>query len=508
MRRFVSCALMMIAVGSAGACIRPAAFPCERDEQCDAGSGDGVCQLPEGYCAYEDAACEGGFRFESRAPNGLGGECSAPSSADTSSGTSNDSDGESTGEASCGGPFESCCDESCSGSLVCLGVNCGCGFIATAGEQHTCFVHTDGTTECWGNNERGQLGRTTTGLRDAQPAFVEGLPAPLALSDADGSDHTCVATLSGRVYCWGSNGEGQANADSLDESVPRAHLVADETTFVGWAPRWVATGSRHTCVAGFDDDAEESHVFCWGDNTGDQLGWSGGQPEEVDTAGWRGEVEQLEAGDSHSCVLSVETTGAHHVYCWGLDEFGQLGGGEGDQSGPTPVEVELPADTRILELSASGAHTCAIADQDGVRSIVCWGSNLLGQAVADGSTMAAVPTPVAGLPKSGWLSVAAGADATCATSEDDGMWCWGSNLLDKLLPGDNPETLPPTRIPLLDIGTEAVIPAVGEFHTCAITIMGDMRCWGDGSSGQLGPDAPFIPPPDASPYWTITPTCG
>jgi alpha-tubulin suppressor-like RCC1 family protein len=87
-----------------------------------------------------------------------------------------------------------------------------------AASQHACTI-AGRYVECWGANERGQLGRGT-------PGDVSELPAPTMLSlviDAEDADaglphradiplqiagdetRTCAVMGSGRVYCWGDD---------------------------------------------------------------------------------------------------------------------------------------------------------------------------------------------------------------------------------------------------------------------------------------------------------------
>lgn len=71
---------------------------------------------------------------------------------------------------------------------------------------HVCGI-VDGEVRCFGDNEYGQLGRTTSGPGDSRAERVE-LPAA-AIQVAVGDEHTCAALVDGRVYCWGSDDDGQ-----------------------------------------------------------------------------------------------------------------------------------------------------------------------------------------------------------------------------------------------------------------------------------------------------------
>src|SRR5205807_9107416 len=71
-----------------------------------------------------------------------------------------------------------------------------------AGQQHTCAVLDDGTVQCWGRNNYGQLGDGTLITR-LTPVPVSNLGT--AISIAAGAFHTCALLSSGTVRCWGLN---------------------------------------------------------------------------------------------------------------------------------------------------------------------------------------------------------------------------------------------------------------------------------------------------------------
>jgi hypothetical protein len=90
-----------------------------------------------------------------------------------------------------------------------------------AGVNHTCALTTTGGVYCWGDNGYGQLGNNSTTNSDV-PVQVEGVGGSGLLSGiasiSAGDDHTCALSATGRIDCWGFNGEGNLGNNSTTYS--------------------------------------------------------------------------------------------------------------------------------------------------------------------------------------------------------------------------------------------------------------------------------------------------
>lgn len=185
-------------------------------------------------------------------------------------------------------------------------------------------------------------------------------------------------------------------------------------------------------------------------------------------------VVDMTAGASHTCMLLA----GGKIRCWGLNDSGQLGDG-------TLTNREFPEDVIGMMMAAKGIaagerHTCAVTTQGGVK---CWGSNHDSQ-LGDGTTVDRVaPVTVSGL-TSGMRTVVAGEQHTCGLTVAGGVKCWGSNHKGQLGDGTVENRSTPVDVPGLTSGVSTV--AAGWQHTCAVTIAGDVKCWGDNQDGQLG----------------------
>ncbi len=223
-------------------------------------------------------------------------------------------------------------------------------------------------------------------------------------------------------------------------------------------------------------------VTCWGANLFGQLGdgTTTNRPTMAAVTGLVGGVIALSSGINHTCAL-LSSGG---VSCWGLNFHGQLGDGTKVNSS-VPVNV-AGLDGGAVAISGSGDHTCTLTSGGGVQ---CWGSNLSGQ-LGDGSTTdRSTPVAVVGL-TTGVLAVSAGADHTCAVTAVGSVKCWGHNTFGQLGDGTTTDSSAPVDVSGLADGVIAV--SSGGDHTCALVSTlagaksGGVKCWGGNAFGELG----------------------
>lgn len=267
----------------------------------------------------------------------------------------------------------------------------------------------------------------------------------------------------------------------LSASVPREGGQPLTTTIAGEAkipvvdptPESLAMGPNHTCAVTPQDGA-----YCWGQNQWGELGLGvrGSDefrkvPDEVANSRALG-FRTLTAGVSFTCGLDSE--GRPH--CWGRNELGQLGSGffTDVRVSPTPVEGGF----RFVQLVSGWNHTCGLTE-GGLA--YCWGGNERGQ-LGDGTqTNRLQPRPVTG--GLTFSSLAAGGSHTCGISSGGDAYCWGANDFGALGDGTTDMRLSPVGVSAV---ADYVLLAAGEAHTCALSAGGQAYCWGSNNFGQLG----------------------
>ena len=249
---------------------------------------------------------------------------------------------------------------------------------------------------------------------------------------------------------------------------------------------WISAGRIHSCAL------DSGEAYCWGLNDFGQLGdgnhAESSVPVAVDTSGVLAgkTLTQISAGGDQSCAL--DSAGA--AYCWGHDVLGGLGDGDGPDS-DVPVAVDTSgvlAGKTLTQISSGLLSACAL---DSAGAAYCWGSGGEGQ-LGDGSTAPISGVPVA-VDTSGVLAgktltqISAGNISTCALDSAGAAYCWGDNDGD-LGDGSHADSDVPERVVTSGVlaGKTLTQIAAGNVSTCALDSAGAAYCWGINEDGELG----------------------
>ena len=184
----------------------------------------------------------------------------------------------------------------------------------------------------------------------------------------------------------------------------------------------------------------------------------------------------IAAGGMHTCAVS--STG--RAKCWGYNEYGQLGFAAGVFGVNIPVQV-AGEELGVVFLAGGALSTCAIRVDGEVR---CWGNNEYGQ-LGVGVDKAEIwySRPVIGLPPEKIVAIAPGAFHTCALTAIGDVYCWGVNMQGQLGDGTFINREIPTRV--IGIRSPAIAISSGLYTTCVITSDKRVSCWGAGAVGSV-----------------------
>ncbi|MFS8496423.1 MAG: S-layer homology domain-containing protein [Actinomycetes bacterium] len=327
----------------------------------------------------------------------------------------------------------------------------------SVGHFHACAVSEEGRVYCWGSNRDGQLGVPETSSSSV-PVLVPGLTNVISVSA--GGSHTCATTESGQAYCWGQGANGRLGTGS-NESTSTPKRVVGLTNVVA-----VEAGENSTCAL-----RDNGRVYCWGFGENGRLGHGSNASSNtpVQVTGITDAVT-LSVGYSHACI----TDEFEEAWCWGdTGRFGNGTAGTGVSS--RPVKVDLAS---VFKAEAGTRHTCALVLEGGLR---CWGYNEAGQLGLGDKDERNEPATVSGM--GAVLDVYAGHHMSCALNAEADVYCWGTNRNGTLAIGSRGEDVLVPKKTLLD---RVALLDVAYNNGCAVSVDGEVSCWGDNMLGQLG----------------------
>ncbi len=262
--------------------------------------------------------------------------------------------------------------------------------------------------------------------------------------------------------------------------------------------RQIAAGENHSCGI-----TNSNKTYCWGRNNYGQLGDNSTNTSLVpiditDSGALSGKtVKFIGVGDAHTCAITSD----NYVYCWGWNDYGQVGDNSfSTRQVPTAIYTSgFLSGKTISSLAVGYRHNCVITSDN---KAYCWGYDNDGQLGNNSTTDSAVPVAVTtsgALSGKVIISIGAGFVHTCAVAWDassgNNAYCWGWNSYGQL--GNNSTTDSHVPVPVYNDGVlnglEVDHVAAGYTHTCAIASNNKAYCWGLNGLGHYSTTSSKIP---------------
>jgi alpha-tubulin suppressor-like RCC1 family protein len=261
----------------------------------------------------------------------------------------------------------------------------------SVGREHSCGVSLAGHAFCWGSNSTMQLGFLTSTYSVDSAGFVYTGEAFTRI--AAGGLHNCALTTQGETLCWGFNDQGQLGNGTTLTLAPDTTTGFSPLTPVSGAFAFdtITAGYKHTCALA------AGTAYCWGSNAYGQLG-DGTTTRSlvpVPVAGGLTFVT-LSAGFYHTC--GIVTTG--EAYCWGRNSPNSIQESVGGQVGDgtttdRPLPTLVSGGLTYKSISAGEVSSCGVTTA-GVA--YCWGDNEYGQLGTNNTTSFQVPAKLSNQP--------------------------------------------------------------------------------------------------------------
>ncbi len=270
------------------------------------------------------------------------------------------------------------------------------------------------------------VGREVDGHRFIDRPLPEPTPAPVVRVAPAAP---CVLGRNGAAYCAR---ELESKPSATKEEGALGYHAFKEVPELGSGLLDLAATEASACAVKSDHS-----VWCWGKNDYGQLGRPKGPPEAIPREVPGLSARQIVAGHYHFCVVSPK----REALCWGQANHHQLGNAERVMGGlSSPQRVTLPGP--VVQLAANAGTTLALLE-DG--SVYAWGEGFYGLLARAGSDeSSSVPVRIEGLGTV--VQIGVGTGHACALREDDSVWCWGQGDDYQLGGGNNEDSRAPVRV--------------------------------------------------------------
>jgi alpha-tubulin suppressor-like RCC1 family protein len=293
----------------------------------------------------------------------------------------------------------------------------------TAGAAAICGLTNVGALHCWGDNENSQYG---FGPGDSTNRYVPTPAAPgLSLNYVSaGAIFMCGIDFSGSTWCWGQDGGGNLGRDAVFSSKYSPARISSSLVFTS-----LAAGFQHTCGLTADGTA-----YCWGYGLNGALG-NGAMSSSTTPVAVSGGLKfrKIVAGFFYTCGIAADG-----AYCWGRNRFGNLGSDTGictdqgaqDARCPSSVPLKVASSQTFVDIGAQERVVCALT---AAGAAWCWGDNQFGE-LGNGTTSGTAPNPVPVAVSGGltFTTIAAGQRFACGATADGAIYCWGQNNLGQI----------------------------------------------------------------------------
>lgn len=352
---------------------------------------------------------------------------------------------------------------------------------AVAAGRAACAFTVGGQTLCWGDNSTGGLG-TNAGERELVPTLMAGNPSFAFLAVGRTS---CGIDDAARAFCWGEGGYGNLGTGSLlrDQPVPQA--VRTQLRF-----RQVATALTASCGI-----AADSTAWCWGEGRNGMLGageivgmpvgyipCNPNQPlgpacaaAPIPVAGGHRFID-LAIGGYQACAIASD----ERAYCWGYGVPGNANGAIAFEPVPVPG---IHAFTRIARGGEDLA--CGLTPTGKAR---CWGAVVNSPSGQGGEVIYNQPEPAEVDDRLTFSELAVGDRHACGVTPGGTAWCWGANVAGALGDGTTePGAVDGAFLPTVAGGDLRFAEiAAGADFTCGVSEENLLYCWGSNGWGQVG----------------------
>jgi hypothetical protein len=184
-------------------------------------------------------------------------------------------------------------------------------------------------------------------------------------------------------------------------------------------------------------------------------------------------IVHIETGHFYAIVR----TRNGQIYCWGDNNYGQLGIGSTSSSKHKPELNQYLKSKNVIYICCGVRHSLALTVDGDVYS---WGDNTYGQ-VGNGTfeKVQTIPSKIDSFNNKKIKAIACGGNHSFALTESNEVYSWGNNKYGQLGYGNYKDSNSPTRV-LIEFPIEKI--CCGRFHSILLSKEGDVYTFEDNFS--------------------------
>lgn len=328
-------------------------------------------------------------------------------------------------------------------------------------------IDTQGNLWAWGNNEFGKkINSNSDRTLDTPQQLMKGRKFK---EISGGSEHCLAIDEEGNLWAWGNNNYGQ--------------LGNSQTTNLFHEPINILAGLRFKRISAtyYSSMAidEEGNLWTWGENTSEGLLGNG------NSNSWVYNTPQIinEGTKFKEVICSKEYANAidkdGNRWTWGSNLYGALGNGKDGYKNSSNVPIKMESETKFIKIAQGlGDHSLAI-DIEG--NLWTWGLNDCGQLGNGNTNNSNIPIKIKSDTK--FKDISKGYKYSIAIDSNNDIWEWGKFTSYRY---PNTEIDITSTGPVRSAYGKKAIAVTGGSHAMIIDSNGILWAWGMNNVGQLG----------------------
>jgi uncharacterized repeat protein (TIGR02543 family) len=270
----------------------------------------------------------------------------------------------------------------------------------TIGDYTSAALTTSGRVFIWGTNHYGQLGDNTT-IRKNIPIEITNhfklLPGEKIIQVTLRQYHSAALTSSGRLFMWGSNGNGKLGDGTEIDRLTPTEITSNFALSTDDKIIQVSLSNSHSSALTL-----YGRLFMWGSNFYGALGINSNHdtiqqvllPREITSRFSLGTGDKIIQVSLGGYNFSSALTLNGRIFTWGYNRYGQLGNNTiTTRLVPSQITSQFPLELgdKIIQISAGNYHSSALTSNG---RIFTWGRNVSGQ-IGDNTTInKLIPTEI------------------------------------------------------------------------------------------------------------------